>query len=117
MNNTKFYTFRQNNSGGSFHFVENKLTHFVIIEAQSARVARAIAEDLGIYFNGCNDGRDCRCCGDRWYLPYGNSIDDQPTIYGKSPQDYEPYDWEDFRGKPQVYIHYLDGRVVGLCRY
>ena len=60
-----FYTYVQNNSGGRMD-ESDKLARYVIIEAQSPRHADGIAEDLGIYFNGVKDGRDCRCCGDRW---------------------------------------------------
>lgn len=61
-----FYRFNQNNSGGSF--VEDEdLTHTVFIEAGSAKEANARAENFGIYFDGCNSGIDCDCCGDRWY--------------------------------------------------
>lgn len=62
---TKFYEFRQNNSGGSFD-VDDILCHIVVIEAESAEQANAIAKDLGIYFNGTEDETDCPCCGDRW---------------------------------------------------
>lgn len=63
---TEFYNFSQNNSGGSFT-VNDKLCNNVVIEATSAEEANDIAENLGIYFNGCNTGNDCSCCGDRWY--------------------------------------------------
>lgn len=56
----------QNNSGGSFDLNEN-ISHRVVIEAESSYEASEIAESLGIYFNGCNEGMDCPCCGDRWY--------------------------------------------------
>ena len=61
-----FYTFSQNNSGGSFD-IDHMLAHFVIIEADTAEEANTIAESVGIYFNGCDEGMDCDCCGDRWY--------------------------------------------------
>jgi hypothetical protein len=56
----------QNNSGGSFDLDEN-ISHRVVIEAVSQSEARRKAKDLGIYFNGCDEGMDCPCCGDRWY--------------------------------------------------
>lgn len=65
---TKFYEFSQNNSGGSFA-TDKKLCHRLIIEANDEDEACRIAEDLGVYFNGCEDGMDCPCCGDRWYRP------------------------------------------------
>ena len=26
-----------------------------------------LAEDIGLYFDGVEQGMDCSCCGDRWY--------------------------------------------------
>jgi hypothetical protein len=66
MTKTNLYMYDQNNSGGSFD-VDGNLSHRVVIEAESRREASRIAEDLGIYFNGCEEGMDCPCCGDRWY--------------------------------------------------
>ena len=61
-----FFEFTQNNSGGSFQ-VDDKICHRLIIEADSEREATWKAEELGVYFNGCENGQDCPCCGDRWY--------------------------------------------------
>jgi hypothetical protein len=61
---TKFYTYRQNNSGGSFSQDKN-VSMYVIIEAKDASEADTIAEKVGIYFYGCRKQRDCSCCGDR----------------------------------------------------
>lgn len=74
----KFYEFSQNNSGGSF-VTDDKLCHRLIIEAKDEDEACRIAEDMGVYFNGCDDGMDCPCCGDRWYRP---SEIDVPYNYG-----------------------------------
>lgn len=64
---TKYFEFNQNNSGGSFEVDEKAgIGHSVIIEANNAIHANAIAENIGIYFNGCDSGSDCPCCGDRW---------------------------------------------------
>ena len=63
-----FYTFDQNNSGGQFIG-----PNYIIIEADSAEEANTIAqESAGVYFNGCEDGIDCECCGDRWYPVFGD---------------------------------------------
>ena len=68
---TKWWTFDQNNSGGSFHFDDEVgIGTWVCIEAESQRQAVDRAEDIGIYFNGCAEGKDCDCCGDRWHKPY-----------------------------------------------
>lgn len=65
---TKFYKFSQNNSGGSFN-VDEKVCHRLLIEANTASEACSIAENFGVYFDGCEKGMDCDCCGDRWYFP------------------------------------------------
>jgi len=63
---TKFYEFSQNNSGGSFD-VDKDVCHRLFIEATNAEQANGIAQNLGVYFDGCDSGMDCDCCGDRWY--------------------------------------------------
>lgn len=68
---TQFYEISQNNSGGSF-IVDDKLCHRLFIEAESSDDASSIAEDLGCYWDGCETGSDCHCCGDRWYRPWSN---------------------------------------------
>lgn len=68
MKESNFWEFTQNNSGGSFD-VDSSLTHRVVVEAASEEEAIRIGENLGIYFNGCDEGMDCPCCGDRWYTP------------------------------------------------
>jgi hypothetical protein len=68
----KYYEFSQNNSGGSF-YCNDKLCHRLIIEANNEEQAISIAESLGCYWNGVEEGQDCSCCGDRWY-PYTNEI-------------------------------------------
>jgi hypothetical protein len=64
----RFYEFLQNNSGGSFQ-TDEQLTHRVIIEAKDEKAACSIAENMGVYFNGVEEGSDCPCCGDRWCTP------------------------------------------------
>lgn len=58
----KFYTYIQNNSGGRYYGYQ-----YVIIEASSYVEANSKVGKYGVYFDGCNDGRDCPCCGDRWH--------------------------------------------------
>lgn len=78
----RWYLFNQNNSGGRFErdlYVDER----VFVQAYSAEEANEIAEGLGIYFDGCSDGRDCSCCGDRWYPVWDNTQGlEVPTIYG-----------------------------------
>lgn len=82
-----FYTFRQNNSGGSL-VKDDLVSEYVIIEANSHVEANDLAEDIGIYFNGCASGRDCPCCGDRWYAHWSeHDAYVIPAIYG---EDYDP---------------------------
>ena len=105
-----FYTYNQNNSGGSF----TGPAKYVVIEASSANVANAIAEDHGLYFDGCETGEDCSCCGDRWYRPYSYDIKDRPTIYGDTIEEFlegrnNPHDRLD--GIPFVMVVYLNGTV------
>lgn len=76
----KFFTYHQNNSGGSYE----SPARFVIIEARNAHLANAIAEDNGLYFDGCRSGKDCSCCGDRWYRCDDLDGTDAPEIYGET---------------------------------
>lgn len=62
----KFFYFSQNNSGGVFLELEGDFCD-LIVEAADADEANAIAESVGVYFDGCYTGDDCECCGDRWY--------------------------------------------------
>lgn len=96
--NTKWYRFNQNNSGGDFFG-----PRYVLVQAPSASTANALAQDHGVYFDGCEDGRDCPCCGDRWDRVYDDhDATDSPCVYGKPV---EPSD--------NVVLVYLDGRVEG----
>ena len=100
---SKFYVFNQNNTGGNFVFTPNALSHWVIIEAMSADAANAKLEQLGGYFDGCDDGLDCSCCGDRWYRCDENDGENEPMIYNE-------IHW--MGENPEAFIHYLDGSVV-----
>ena len=104
-----FYEFHQNNSGGSF-ITSDKLAEFVIIEAENSKLANNKAEDLGVYFNGCEDGTDCACCGDRWYPVQDDDFykSASPLIYGKSPQEAVNQNWCVDKG---CMVYYQDGRV------
>lgn len=105
----KFYHYSQNNSGGSFSFDEfSGITHHVIIQAYSAAEANLRAEEIGIYFNGCEDERDCDCCGDRWYSIWDDkSGTDLPEVYGEPVDAYDGMSWMS-PGK-EIVVHYLDG--------
>ncbi len=107
---TKFFEFHQNNSGGDFVFEEAEgITHNVIIEARDGEHANSIAEGIGLYWNGCEDGRDCECCGDRWY-PVWSEKDgyDTPTLYGQPVEKAASTSSWMPPGK-ETCVHYLDG--------
>jgi len=78
-----FYTFRQNNSFGKWIGPQ-----IIIIEADNHDEANELAQNHGIYFDGCADGRDCSCCGDRWSMAWEHQGTEQPEIYGISAQEY-----------------------------
>lgn len=110
-----FYNFRQNNSGGVF-IVDDTVTVNVFIEAEGAHEANFRAENIGIYFDGCELGDDCPCCGDRWYRAYKDDGETEPTLYGAPIADrYTHGGLSDMvwvrKGDPDVIVHYLDGRI------
>jgi hypothetical protein len=74
----KYFEFDQNNTGGDF-VIDEKLSHRLYIEAEKEEKAIEIAVNLGVYFDGVADGRDCGCCGDRWYSPSEMVF---PYVYG-----------------------------------
>lgn len=106
-----FYTFIQNNSGGSFDSNEKRgIAPKVIIEAASQSEAMERAEGIGLYFDGVDAGTDCPCCGDRWYSP--DSGTDAPMIYGSPATEYGNGRLAIFwvgKGK-EICIHHADGR-------
>lgn len=98
-----FFYYSQNNSGGIF---DEDLGYGVIIEADNAKKANQKAEDIGLYFDGCRDGLDCPCCGDRWYECSEGDETETPEIYG-AKHDSEGkinLDWN----MPTI-IYYKDG--------
>lgn len=104
---SKFYTFYQNNSGGSFDINFNDgIGKYVIVEAINSDNANDIAEKIGIYFDGCITGNDCDCCGDRWYRVSDNDANLNPMIYNDGVYFYI----EKKKDRP-IAIHYLDGKV------
>jgi hypothetical protein len=103
--NSKFFTFSQNNSGGSFaRDNKNGIGEWVIVEADNADDANNRAESLGIYFDGCEIGMDCDCCGDRWYRASEMDGTATPEIYGEPIEICE----KSFYRK-DVFVHYMDG--------
>ncbi len=108
-----FYTYRQNNSGGSFK-ITKKIKHFVIIEADSAKEANKKAEHIGIYFDGVEKDIDCPCCGDRWHKVFEEDGTEKPEIYGENASSYLAFRKQLFCGlstKKKVIVYYKDGKV------
>jgi hypothetical protein len=107
-----FFLFNQNNSGGSFHLDKSTgITCYVIVEASNADEANRIAESLGIYFDGCDTGQDCECCGDRWYPVDSGDYKDSPEIYGKSVFDEDNKFHRIEEDGFNVAVHYKDGSI------
>lgn len=99
------YEFSQNNSGGRFVFdADAGITHRVVIEAESEEEAIEKALGVGLYFNGCDAGIDCNCCGDRWST-WTREIENLESWL----KDVEKYCWL----SPDVFVHYQDGTVKG----
>lgn len=101
----KYYHFSQNNSGGRWK-VDDDFAEDVIITARTVDEANRRAEDVGIYFDGCNSDRDCNCCGDRWYPQYQESESVEPTIHGMSLSEYIS---DSSSGRAKIIIHHSDG--------
>lgn len=100
----RWFTFDQNNSGGRYE-IDNKVDAYVIIQAHNADEANALAERIGIYFNGVDEGHDCECCGDRWYPVRNSEASDEPMVSG------EPVTWS----PDAVLTSKAPGRRFGLA--
>lgn len=102
-----WFHFSQNNSGGSFSFDEEAgITHHVVIEADTAWLANQRAQHIGIYFNGCDDGLDCPCCGDRWSEPCDNEGDKDPMVYGSPVEKFAGMAW--MKEGKEIAVHPID---------
>ena len=113
----KFFEFTQNNSGGSFD-VDDKVCHRLFIEAVDEKQAISIAESLGVYFDGCEKGMDCECCGDRWSsyteeitFPYEMGIK-FTTVEEYAQFLADKYGWT----TPDARIFYLNGVVKEIYK-
>lgn len=109
-----FFHFSQNNSGGWFSFdEEDGITHHVVVEADSAEAANNRALSIGLYFDGCDAGLDCECCGDRWYRQWDKRDGTKtPEVYGDSPEEFVKrgtfFQW--MADGKAICVHYADGR-------
>jgi hypothetical protein len=105
-----FYHFGQNNSGGSFDFdKEAGVTHHVVVEGDTIEDVVKRARDIGIYFDGCDAGIDCNCCGDRWHEPYREELDADPLVYGEHPSKLNGMKW--MADGFECAIHHKDGTI------
>lgn len=106
-----FYSFRQNNSGGSFRIDPDAgISVNVIIEADSATEANERANEIGIYFQGVYWEQDCECCGDRWDPVDSYDASSVPSIYGRPIKDEGASISTRWAGdSPEGFIHYADG--------
>ena len=106
-----FYLFNQNNSGGGFD-VDDNVSHYTIIEADSAEEANSTAITKGIYFNGCEDDLDCPCCGDRWYPVDDSDGTEKPEVYSNADLQ-EASDKDVFiPSKHSVIVHMKNGDII-----
>lgn len=125
-----WYEFGQNNTEGSFE-VTDKLCHRLFIQATSSDAATAIAESMGVYFDGCDDGRDCPCCGDRWYRISSDDfidaaeLEDRLKSYGPEVAEDAPRTIETYAQlladkfgwtKPDARLFYADGTVKEIFK-
>lgn len=101
---TKFYEFKQNNSGGFFD-VDKNVCHRVVIEAHNK--TEAIKKFLPMIKK---QSPSCSCCGDRWYPDYPVEIVFKKQGFDTIDDYYQfmanNYGWT----KPDARIHYLDGK-------
>jgi hypothetical protein len=98
----KYYTYRQNNSGGTWEIDESKgIGHYVIIFADDAQDADYIAERIGIEFY-----TGCPCCGDRWTKQLDDTEGkDIPMIYDKNLEEALKDKWIAKKGK-SIFLHF-----------
>lgn len=115
----KWYEYNQNNSGGHFD-ADKSVCHRLFVQAENADAANSIAESLGVYFDGVDDGRDCECCGDRWYrqdtaVKFPMKYSD--TLTFNTIEEYAQYvakehGWTD----PDCRLFYANGLVTDVYR-
>jgi hypothetical protein len=113
--NLKWFTYDQNNSGGSFDFdADRGISSKVIIQARDTKEANFRASRIGLYFDGSGD---CRCCGDRWSEQYGEGFDTL-MIYGNADIETwmtSPYFMKRMGpDRPEVYVHAYDDTFEGF---
>ena len=79
------FSFRQNNSGG---YYTEPAKSIIVKDASDEKSAIEIALKAGMYFNGIADGKDCSCCGDRWYcMPFDHDTIDEAIEFVSNTYD------------------------------
>ena len=95
-----WFTFSQNNSGGSFTVDEN-VCEYVFVQAKSAKDAVLVAQ------NFCDNSDSCSCCGDRWsFYVEDNDGTTEPQVYGEPITMLAPSHY-----RKEARLHYFDGHV------
>ena len=118
--NLRWYEFDQNNSGGVF-VMDDDVSIKVFIQAESEDVANQKAEEVGIYFDGCEKGIDCDCCGDRWYSEIYPRDSFKTHFWGSENAEYDNISdyaqalandsmWAE-DDKPAMIVYFADGSV------
>ncbi len=116
----KWFEWTQNNSGGGFD-VDKEVCHRLFIQAESYEEAEEKALDMGVYYDGCHEGYDCPCCGDRWYE--GDEVNPPDElrdrcgnmvkingVEGYAQYLADQYGWTE----PDARLFYSDGQVVEI---
>jgi len=85
-----FWIYEQNNSGGVWQLDPARgLAPIVYVQAPTPAAADQRLQEAGAYFDGVNRGRDCACCGDRWFPLDGvaqAAWTPTPRLFGFDPE-------------------------------
>ncbi|SDH18041.1 hypothetical protein SAMN05421505_11283 [Sinosporangium album] len=102
-----FFTFHQNPSWAKLDIDPSSgIGPYIIIEAENANEANALAVDSGLYFDGSGD---CPCCGNRWTPLWGDEKGSHaPEIDGEGVTEVPETTNSD------GYVHYMDGRITAF---
>jgi hypothetical protein len=104
----KFWSYRQNNSGGKFH-INDKVTILVVIEAPDPEYADFLFErNTGV---NIDSHPYCECCGERWNNAWGEGNDQPSSRFSGDPiikEDEYLTCWVK-TGEPYVHIYYFNG--------
>jgi hypothetical protein len=111
----KLFNFNQNNSGGSFVTDEN-VTYDTLFESKTSKGANKKAKEVGIYFNGCEEGYDCSCCGDRWSKAYHDTPDNYSVFEFPDKESAIAYFEKEEKGmfRTEKIIHFKDGTKIKI---